>query len=137
MVGGNWCYSEIDNTFITGYYAGFMAGEHSVLTNVFIQTCFIGGYIIGMDHSCTWGRVLIQWCPIGIFALSDKSYITIEMLDIEDSGAGHWYSPTYHITDSNNYMHGYIRTHRVIAGVGAQTNPLTVNGGSNLNIVVI
>jgi hypothetical protein len=127
---------------VIGYETGFNIGEHFDGDVITAGYC-TNSYAVGTcNHGLHISRAGSYWSTNHLTSYSaqggiDQALLNWEVLDIEDAPSAHWYTTSYHVYDTANYLYGPLRMVRVTAGVGPTYAYPTVDGGTNLHLEVI
>lgn len=132
----NGAVAVVEDSFVTGYYTGVVANEHSTLRSPFIQSCKVAIELTGSGHSIHAERPLIQWCN-NIFSVSASPSARIYASNVafeevytgwNDSSSG------YHIDDSNNRLYGNVNFAMYMID---NDEYIRLNGAGNVTVTTI
>jgi hypothetical protein len=128
---GNGAYTRLGAVNIIGFYTGLQVNEHTVGQQVAAWGCLRAVEFTAATHASKFVRLQSVHCPRGI-VVTGGSYFDIDQLNIEHAASG-WWAPVNDIDDTNNWGHGRIRWHVVLAAVGVDST-FTANGGWGLDV---
>lgn len=127
----------LKQTYISGFWNGLLAEEHTVSESVFINQCKNGYISDQMNHSCGAVDLRLQSCATNIYCdPTTATTFLFGFIDIEHDAAGTWHAAKADFYDPNSHLHGSVNL-RIAASGGGPTNLLvTANTATNLSYFV-
>ncbi len=96
------------------------------------ESCVVGMEVPAAYHANQITCFGAFECGYAIRASGGASYLMIDLFDLENGNGQYasWQDKTYHVDDSNNYIHGRFNWHVVDATAGV-THTFTKNSATN------